>query len=74
VYYEEERGRRTTANLLTKDEARRIAENIVKLPELSGRPQYQLRVVTSASSTTTPNLISSSLIRTARPRPWTVIL
>jgi hypothetical protein len=34
VYYEEDPGRRTAANLMTKDEARRIAANIVKLPEL----------------------------------------
>jgi len=33
VYYEEEPGRRTSANLLTKDEARRIASNIAKLPK-----------------------------------------
>jgi hypothetical protein len=33
VYYEDEPGRRATANLLTKGEARRIAANIVKLPE-----------------------------------------
>ena len=39
VYYEEERGRRTDANLMTKDEARRIAANIVKLPELLAKPQ-----------------------------------
>ena len=37
VYYEEERGRRTAANLMTKDEARRIAANIAKLPTCSGR-------------------------------------
>ena len=40
VYYENERGRRTAAGLLTRDEARRIAINIAKLPELVKRPQY----------------------------------
>jgi hypothetical protein len=33
-YYEEESGRRSTAKMLTKDEARRIATNVAKLPKL----------------------------------------
>jgi hypothetical protein len=37
VYFEEEPGRRSAAKLLSKDEARRIASNMVKLPDLLGK-------------------------------------
>ena len=50
IYFETEPGRRAAAKLMTKDEVRKIAAGIAKLPELLRRAERWLRYSSESST------------------------
>ncbi len=73
VYFEEEPGRRSAAKLLTRDEARRIAANMAKLPDLRRITVFSTRGVLHLSANVSSLLaavgeVAHEACRPRRPR------
>jgi hypothetical protein len=62
IYYESEPGRRSAAKLLTKDEARRIAVNIAKLPDYS-KGCAEIRILPHAGYYTAGGQVAKARIK-----------